>query len=209
MSDTAVERRVGVDAAMTGSFLESHHRPAGQRPLGAHPQPTLGAHLHYLAYGSMEQRSGISPPPATPGRRCSTAIWLPTPTGLTSSATCSPTTVLANSLDQVHEIAASQGLVASLPSASQHEKDVRLDRVVFRPLGRGSLDFADILAAINEVGYDSWLLVELDSYDGAPLEAAKSARSISSKSSTSFPDPRSAGVYPSRGRGNAQEMRER
>jgi sugar phosphate isomerase/epimerase len=68
--------------------------------------------------------------------------------------------------------------------------------VEFLPLGRGSLDFADTLAAVNEVGYDSWLLAELDSYDGDPLEAARSARSISSKSSTSFPDPRAAGFIP-------------
>ncbi|MCW2802908.1 MAG: inosose dehydratase [Propionibacteriaceae bacterium] len=128
---------------------------------------------------------------------------------------------LAESLDQVHEIAASHGLVASyhphlstivespdelaqlLPRtriafcpdtahlaagggdpaalirqygervAHVHLKDVRLDPVEFFPLGQGSLDFADILAAVKEVGYDSWLLVELDSYDGDPLEAAR------------------------------------
>jgi inosose dehydratase len=41
------------------------------------------------------------------------------------------------------------------------------------PLGQGSLDFRDILSAVREAGYDSWLIVELDTYAGDPLEAAK------------------------------------
>lgn len=128
---------------------------------------------------------------------------------------------LAAALDDVHELAASHGLVASyhphlstivetpdelaqlLPRtriafcpdtahlaagggdpaalirqygervAHVHLKDVRLDPLKFLPLGQGSLDFADILAAVREVSYDSWLLVELDDYDGDPLEAAQ------------------------------------
>lgn len=54
-----------------------------------------------------------------------------------------------------------------------HLKDVRLDPVQFLPLGQGVLDFADILQALREVGYDSWLMVELDAYDGDPREAAE------------------------------------
>lgn len=128
---------------------------------------------------------------------------------------------LAAALDDVHELAGAQGLVASyhphlstivespdelaqlLPRtqiafcpdtahlaagggdpaalirqygervAHVHLKDVQLDPLNFLPLGKGSLDFADILRAVNEVGYDSWLLVELDGYDGDPLEAAQ------------------------------------
>lgn len=53
-----------------------------------------------------------------------------------------------------------------------HLKDLRPAPVTFVPLGRGVLDFADILAAVQEIGYDRWLLVELDSYDGDPREAA-------------------------------------
>ena len=41
------------------------------------------------------------------------------------------------------------------------------------PLGRGHLDFPDIIAAVREAGYDSWLMVELDDYDGNPKEAAE------------------------------------
>lgn len=128
---------------------------------------------------------------------------------------------LAAALDEVHELAAAHGLVASyhphlstivespdelaqlLPRtqiafcpdtahlaagggdpaalirqygervAHVHLKDVQLDPLNFLPLGQGSLDFADILRAVVEVGYDSWLLVELDAYDGDPLEAAQ------------------------------------
>ena len=54
-----------------------------------------------------------------------------------------------------------------------HLKDFRPDPFAFLPLGRGVLDMSDILAAVREVGYDSWLLVELDSYDGDPREAAE------------------------------------
>jgi inosose dehydratase len=52
-------------------------------------------------------------------------------------------------------------------------KDGRLDPVEFLPLGQGALDFADILSAVREAGYDSWLVVELDSWPGDPLEPAK------------------------------------
>ena len=53
-----------------------------------------------------------------------------------------------------------------------HLKDVTVDPVIFLPLGEGVLDFAGILRAVMETGYDSWLMVELDSYDGDPKEAA-------------------------------------
>jgi inosose dehydratase len=54
-----------------------------------------------------------------------------------------------------------------------HLKDFRADPFGFLPLGHGDLDFADILDAITETGYDSWLMVELDAYDGDPREAAE------------------------------------
>jgi inosose dehydratase len=54
-----------------------------------------------------------------------------------------------------------------------HLKDVVLDPFGWTPLGEGSLDFTDIVRAIDEVGYDSWLMVELDEYAGAPVDAAK------------------------------------
>jgi inosose dehydratase len=54
-----------------------------------------------------------------------------------------------------------------------HLKDYRKDPFSFLPLGQGELDFRDILAAIRESGYDSWLMVELDGYDGDPREAAE------------------------------------
>lgn len=54
-----------------------------------------------------------------------------------------------------------------------HLKDFRADPFSFLPLGAGDLDFPDILDAIVESGYDSWLIVELDSYDGDPREAAE------------------------------------
>ncbi|MBT1002263.1 TIM barrel protein [Paenarthrobacter sp. DKR-5] len=54
-----------------------------------------------------------------------------------------------------------------------HLKDFRKDPFAFLPLGQGELDFPDIVAAIKESGYDSWLMVELDEYDGDPRAAAE------------------------------------
>jgi inosose dehydratase len=53
-----------------------------------------------------------------------------------------------------------------------HLKDVTLDPLTFLPLGRGQIDFADVLSALAETGYDGWLIVELDSYQGQPRDAA-------------------------------------
>jgi len=78
-----------------------------------------------------------------------------------------------------------------------HLKDVRLDPLEFLPLGQGSLDFADILSAVRETGYDSWLIVELDSYVGDPLEAAKISKAyLEQLLSSRAPDP--ATTSPSR-----------
>jgi inosose dehydratase len=54
-----------------------------------------------------------------------------------------------------------------------HFKDLQLDPLTFLPLGQGVIDFPEVLAAVTESGYDGWLIVELDSYPGDPLEAAK------------------------------------
>ena len=54
-----------------------------------------------------------------------------------------------------------------------HLKDVRLEPLEFVPLGHGSIDFPDVLAAVHESGFDGWLMVELDSYPGDPAEAAQ------------------------------------
>jgi len=62
-----------------------------------------------------------------------------------------------------------------------HLKDLRRDPVEFLPLGQGVLDFPDILRAVQESGYDSWLIVELDSYDGSPRDAAEISRSYLDK----------------------------
>ena len=57
-----------------------------------------------------------------------------------------------------------------------HLKDLQPEPLTWTPLGDGVLDFTDIVRAVNETGYDSWLMVELDSYDGSPLEAAKRSK---------------------------------
>jgi inosose dehydratase len=54
-----------------------------------------------------------------------------------------------------------------------HLKDIRLEPLEFVPLGQGTIDFSDVLAAVHESGYDGWLMVELDSYPGDPAEAAQ------------------------------------
>ncbi|MGH3195287.1 MAG: sugar phosphate isomerase/epimerase family protein [Streptosporangiaceae bacterium] len=60
--------------------------------------------------------------------------------------------------------------------AHVHLKDYRRDPFAFLPLGQGELDFRDVLAALREIRYDGWVIVELDSYDGAPVEAAQLSR---------------------------------
>lgn len=57
-----------------------------------------------------------------------------------------------------------------------HLKDVRSSPLEFLPLGAGEIDFAAVLGALEEIGYDGWLVVELDSYDGDPREAAAQSK---------------------------------
>lgn len=59
-----------------------------------------------------------------------------------------------------------------------HLKDLTRTPLVFQPLGAGELDFDDIFAAINEIGYDDWLVVELDTFDGDPRAAAETSRAF-------------------------------
>ena len=50
------------------------------------------------------------------------------------------------------------------------------DPLQFLPLGDGVLDFREILRAIVDAGYDDWLMVELDSFDGQPGAAARRSK---------------------------------
>jgi inosose dehydratase len=57
-----------------------------------------------------------------------------------------------------------------------HLKDFIPSPFGFHPLGHGHVDFNDVISALKEVGYDRWVMVELDSYDGDPREAARISR---------------------------------
>ena len=57
-----------------------------------------------------------------------------------------------------------------------HLKDARLSPLEFLPLGAGEIDFAGVLEALRETGYDGWLIVELDSYAGDPRDAAAQSK---------------------------------
>jgi inosose dehydratase len=59
-----------------------------------------------------------------------------------------------------------------------HLKDLRRDPLEFVPLGVGQIDFADVRDALVESGYDGWLVVELDSYDGDPRDAAAHSKTF-------------------------------
>jgi inosose dehydratase len=54
-----------------------------------------------------------------------------------------------------------------------HFKDLSNQTGNFTPLGEGDINFKEILAAIKRANYDSWLMVELDSYEGDPQHAAE------------------------------------
>lgn len=57
-----------------------------------------------------------------------------------------------------------------------HVKDLTAKPLAFLPLGEGELDLAAVLAALAEAGYDGWITVELDAFDGAPGDAARASR---------------------------------
>ncbi len=48
----------------------------------------------------------------------------------------------------------------------------------FLPLGEGDVDLEAARDALVEVGYDGWVLVELDSYDGDPAESARISKTV-------------------------------
>jgi len=54
-----------------------------------------------------------------------------------------------------------------------HLKDADLSKGGFLPLGDGDVDLTAVIAAIVASGYDDWITVELDGYDG-DLDAAAS-----------------------------------
>jgi inosose dehydratase len=54
--------------------------------------------------------------------------------------------------------------------------DEGIRRRVFTELGTGMLDVAGLLAALGEIGYDGWLMVEQDSSWLAPEESARVSR---------------------------------
>jgi inosose dehydratase len=54
-----------------------------------------------------------------------------------------------------------------------HLKDLQREPFAFMPLGHGELDLTGVLNALDDVGYEGWVTVELDSYDGPPGEAAR------------------------------------
>ena len=53
-----------------------------------------------------------------------------------------------------------------------HLKDFQKEPFAFLPLGKGDLDFKEIFAALKEINYQGWAVVELDGYNGDPKEAA-------------------------------------
>jgi inosose dehydratase len=53
-----------------------------------------------------------------------------------------------------------------------HFKDVTADGA-FVPLGEGVVDFPGVVRALRDVGFDGWITVELDGYDGDPDDAAR------------------------------------
>jgi inosose dehydratase len=57
-----------------------------------------------------------------------------------------------------------------------HFKDFAAEPSAFLPLGQGAIDFQAILDELARGGYDGWITVELDEYDGAPLDAARESK---------------------------------
>jgi inosose dehydratase len=57
-----------------------------------------------------------------------------------------------------------------------HLKDVRRDPFAFLPLGDGELDLEGVVAALRDIGFDGWITIELDDYEGDPRKAAERSR---------------------------------
>lgn len=57
-----------------------------------------------------------------------------------------------------------------------HLKDANLTDGGFLPLGTGDVDLVAVIDAINAVGYDDWITVELDGYEGDLEVAAATSR---------------------------------
>jgi inosose dehydratase len=53
-----------------------------------------------------------------------------------------------------------------------HLKDFTPEPFAFLPLGRGTVDLPGVVAALRDAGYDGWVTVELDEYEGVPGAAA-------------------------------------
>jgi inosose dehydratase len=58
-----------------------------------------------------------------------------------------------------------------------HIKDVD-DEGMFVPLGTGVLDVPAVLAVLRETGFDGWMTVETDGWDGNPSEGARTSRAF-------------------------------
>ena len=54
-----------------------------------------------------------------------------------------------------------------------HLKDYVADPFAFLPLGKGDVDIAGVVAVLDDNGYDGWITIELDIYDGPALEGAE------------------------------------
>ena len=57
-----------------------------------------------------------------------------------------------------------------------HLKDLSQKTGQFTPLGEGDINFPAVLEAIRKTNYASWLMVELDSFEGDPKLAALTSR---------------------------------
>ena len=57
-----------------------------------------------------------------------------------------------------------------------HLKDFTADPFAFLPLGKGSVDFAAVIDALNGTAIGEWLTVELDEFEGAPIDAARESK---------------------------------
>lgn len=95
---------------------------------------------------------------------------------LTSIPLCPDTAHLVAGGADMQQIIRKYGSRINYVHLKDLSSDFSTNPFAFQPLGKGALDMGGIVSALKQMGYDGWITVELDAYEGPPKEAAEISR---------------------------------